>query len=68
MVLNSFRKLRTDIINRLFEPADLGKDSLLYWRVNILISILLTASLIGILALAAAVLLIIKEGIWIGYR
>ena len=65
MVLDKFRKVRTDIINRIFKTTAVEENTLLYWRVHILISILLTASVIGILALAAAVLVIIKERTWI---
>jgi len=65
MILDQFRQFQTAIIDRLFAPAILKKDTLLYWRANILISILLAGSLFGIFALASAISVVIKERIWI---
>ncbi len=51
-------------LNRMFQPSSLKKDSLMYWRANILISILFTALIFGPFAMAAAILLELKEELW----
>jgi two-component system cell cycle sensor histidine kinase/response regulator CckA len=59
-----FRRLRNVAIENIAPQAVLNQDSLFYWRVRILVSILLASLLFCTFALTAAILLIIKEQMW----
>jgi len=64
-VYNSFQRFYTFSTNRMVPAAVMEKDSLVYWRVNILFAILFTAFVSGILAVIAGVFLSIQNKTYI---
>jgi two-component system, cell cycle sensor histidine kinase and response regulator CckA len=59
-IYNLFQRFYTFSVNQMVPATMMEKDSLIYWRVNILFVILFTGVLSGILAVVAGVFLSIK--------
>jgi len=63
-IYSQFKRFYTFSINRIAPASVMEKDSLVYWRVNILFVIIFTAMLSGISAVVAGVFLSIKANIY----
>ncbi|MBW2575601.1 MAG: PAS domain S-box protein [Deltaproteobacteria bacterium] len=59
-----FRRFQTFAMNRMVPSSVLEKDSLSYWRVRILFTILFTGLLIGFFAFVPIIAMVVKEKLW----
>jgi len=63
-LLDYFQRFRTLSMNRMVPPSVMERDSLTFWRVNVLFAILFTALVLCTLTIGAAIFLAIKEKVW----
>jgi len=63
-LLDYFQRFRTLSMNRMVSPSVMERDSLTFWRVNVLFAILFTALVLCTLTIGAAIFLAIKEKVW----
>ncbi len=59
-----FQRFQTLAMNRMAPGVVIEKDSLTYWRVRILFTIIIAGLLIGLFALVPSVVLVIKQKLW----
>ncbi|MCF8143448.1 MAG: PAS domain S-box protein [Deltaproteobacteria bacterium] len=62
-LLNSFRRFQAFTVNRMTTSV-IEKDDLAFWRVRVLFAVLFTALIFCTFAIAAAILLVMKEQLW----
>ncbi len=59
-----FQRFQTLAMNRMAPGVVIEKDSLTYWRVRILFTIIIAGLLIGLFALVPSIVLVIKQKLW----
>ncbi len=63
-LIEAFQKFRISFIHRTLPPSTSNKDSLAYWRANVLFVMISTALILGSIVIVPSVLLAIRERVW----
>lgn len=59
-----FQRFQTFSMNRMVSSSVLEKDSLSYWRVRILFTIIFSGSLISLFVFVPLIAMVIKQNLW----
>ncbi|MDP3285034.1 MAG: PAS domain S-box protein [Desulfobacterales bacterium] len=59
-----YNRFQTFAMNRMVSPSLMEEDSLLYWRVRILFSILFAASILSLITFIPVTILVFKNNLW----
>ncbi len=59
-----YNRFQTFAMNRMASPSLMEEDSLLYWRVRILFSILFAASVLSLITFIPVIILVSKNNLW----
>ena len=59
-----FQRFQNFAMNRMASPSVLEKDSLFYWRIRILFTIIFTGLLISLFVFVPLIAMVIKHNLW----
>lgn len=59
-----YNRFQTFVMNRMIASPVMEEDSLIYWRVRILFSILFAASVLALITVIPVIILVTKENLW----